>query len=63
MYMIYSTNTIHKSGPFCSFLTIYNNLPTEIRLINDIKLFESSVKVFLLNKQFYSVQEFINDVS
>jgi hypothetical protein len=58
---MYCRTEMYKSGPCCSCLTIYNNLPLEIRLINDIKMFESSVKVFLMNKQFYSVQKFTNE--
>jgi Reverse transcriptase (RNA-dependent DNA polymerase) len=58
---VYKRTEMYKKGPFCGCLTIYNGLPSYIRLQNDPVVFKSMLKTFLLNKQFYTVDEFLND--
>jgi hypothetical protein len=49
----------YQTGVFYMGIKIYNNLPTYINNeFNNIKKFESLLKKFLLEKSFYSLEEF-----
>jgi hypothetical protein len=64
-YCLPSTNQsiVQKGVPF-SGSKIYNHLPLNIkRLSKDIKVFKSSLRSFLIESVFYSIDEYYNFTS
>jgi Reverse transcriptase (RNA-dependent DNA polymerase) len=57
---IYCRTEMYKNGPFHSCLNIYNNLPPYLREIDNYNIFKTSLKIFLLNNQFYDLKEYYN---
>jgi hypothetical protein len=41
-------------------IKLHNNLPTEIKRIENFKDFKNKLKIFLLQNCFYSLQEFFS---
>lgn len=56
-----STMQMYRNGPYYSAIKIYNNLPETIKSENEYKTFYSKLKKYLIEKCFYSVNEFMND--
>jgi hypothetical protein len=52
---------LHSSGPQIMCIKIYNKLPKSIKNINKEKDFINETKQLLINKRYYSVQEYLND--
>jgi hypothetical protein len=71
---IHSYNTIHKHNLYVELCNtarckksvinmgtkIYNNLPLEIKSIDNFKVFRRKLKSYLLHSAFYSLQDFFN---
>jgi hypothetical protein len=50
----------YKNGVYCMGITIFNNLPLNLRkLSSDFKKFKSAINNFLLDKSFYSINEYM----
>ena len=52
--------TLYSKGPFCFCATLYNLLPADIKCIRDFKCFKNKLHSFLLQKCFYSINEFLS---
>jgi hypothetical protein len=54
--------TIHQKGMCCMSMKILNELPEYIaKLVMDMKHFTSTLKKYLANNFFHSLEEFVND--
>jgi hypothetical protein len=50
----------YKNGVYCMGITVFNNLPLNLRkLSSDFKKFKSAINNFLLNQSFYSINEYM----
>lgn len=49
------------SGPQNMVTKVYNHIPTDLKETKDFKIFSKRLKEFLLNKNYYSVKEFLED--
>jgi hypothetical protein len=50
-----------KKGAYYMGIWLYNHLPTNIKALkNNLKLFGSALKEFLLSNYFYTLQEYFN---
>lgn len=49
------------SGPHSMVIKIYNHIPNNIKNIDSITHFNNQLKQFLINKTYYSIQEFLED--
>jgi hypothetical protein len=60
-----STNlTLVQKGVLYSGSKIYNHLPSNVKVLsNDTKLFKSTLKSYLIEHTFYSVDEFYQSAS
>jgi hypothetical protein len=53
-------SSIHR-GVLYSSITIYSNLPQNIRiLIDNVNIFRHTLKNFLISNAFYSIDEYIS---
>jgi hypothetical protein len=52
---------VTKIGPKEMGIKLYNKLPTFVKEVNNISTFKCKLKSHLLNKMYYSVEEYIND--
>ena len=53
--------TIHQNGAHYTGITMCNYLPTDIKsLANEIQVFKKTLKRFLLDNSFYSIDEYFN---
>ena len=69
---VHGYNTVHKQNLYvqpCNTsrckrsvinmgIRLYNNLPSQIKSIQDLKVFKRQLKDYLLCKAFYSLQEY-----
>jgi len=56
-----SNLTKYQKGAFYAGIKIFNNLPTHVKYVaNEIQVFKSSLKRFLLSNSFYSTEEYFN---
>lgn len=53
--------TLFENGPYYSGIQIYNKIPHEIKSLGSANLFYRKVRVFLVRKCYYSVEEFLQD--
>ena len=54
-------NSISKGSTLCWYKKVFNYLPTSIKSIaSDTEVFKKTLKRFLMDNSFYSVDEFIN---
>lgn len=51
--------SIYEKSPKYMAITLYNKLPNNIRQISNLNNFKSSLRTFLLDNMFYSVEEFL----
>jgi hypothetical protein len=56
--MFYSTKLFEQSIAYSGVL-IYNKLPSEIKSVQSIRKFKKLLSSFLLEKSFYSMEEFM----
>jgi hypothetical protein len=50
----------YKNGVYCMGITIFNNLPLNLRVLsNDFNKFKSAINALLLNQSFYSINEYM----
>lgn len=49
---------VYETGPHFKGVQFYNALPKELQQINDLNIFKYHVKKFLLEKEFYHVDDF-----
>lgn len=47
------------SGPYYKGIQLINKLPKAVREYNDIKIFKKQLKLYLIEKAFYSVEEYL----
>lgn len=52
---------MHSSSPYSMSIKIYNKLPEYLKQIEKTNIFINKVKQFLINKSYYSLDEFLND--
>jgi len=53
--------TIYQKGPFYMGIKVYNSLPPEIKdLSQNIKKFKSSLRGFLHQHSFYTLEDYFN---
>jgi hypothetical protein len=53
--------TIYQGGPYYTGIKIFNYLPTHIKNIaNEMPVFKKTLKRFLLDNSFYSIDEYFN---
>lgn len=52
---------LYERSPFYMSLRLYNSLPTKFRQITSISKFKSEFRMYLLQKQFESVSEYLNN--
>jgi hypothetical protein len=57
----HSRLALHQSSPYCAAIKIYNNLPLELRIENNIKIFIKKLKLLLIKKCYYNLNEYYND--
>jgi len=58
-FYLHTTNlTKHKKGACYTGIKIFNYLPTHIR--NETQVFKKTLKRFLLDNSFYSIDEYFN---
>ena len=50
----------YKKSPHCAGSYVYNKLPTEIRAQNSLRLFRSTLKIFLTEHSSYNMTEFLD---
>jgi hypothetical protein len=61
VFQLLSHLTVYQKGPFCMGIKVYNSLPPEIKdLCQNIKKFKSSLKRFLLQHSFYTLDKYSN---
>jgi hypothetical protein len=59
LYLPSANLTLFQNGVLYSGSKIYNHLPMNIKMLsNDVKRFKSTLKNYLLENSFYSVEEF-----
>lgn len=51
-----------KYNPFIMGSKFYNHLPLYLKDINDNKIFKNQLKQYLINKGFYTIDEFLNNI-
>ncbi|CAK1597777.1 unnamed protein product [Parnassius mnemosyne] len=51
-----------RKSIFCLSIPIYNKIPNDIKKINNIQTFKKSLKTLLINKSYYSINEYLNDI-
>jgi hypothetical protein len=50
----------YKNGVYCMGITIFNNLPLNLWILsNDFNKFKSAINALLLNRSFYSINEYM----
>ena len=54
-------SALFERGPWYSFVRLYNKLPKEVKLAGSVKQFKCAVKELLLDKAYYSQQEYLAD--
>jgi len=60
-YQPLSHLTIYHKGPFCMGIKVYNSLPPEIKYLSqNIKEFKSSLRGFLYQHSFYTLEAYCN---
>ena len=53
--------TKYQKGAHYARIKIFNHLPTHIKhAANEIQIFQSALKTFLLSNSFYSIEEYFN---
>jgi hypothetical protein len=51
----------YQKRAHCAGIKIFNHLPTHIKcVVNEIQVFKSTLKRFLLCNSFYSIQKYFN---
>lgn len=55
--------SLYKRSPRYMGIILYNKLPNNVKIITNLKTFNRSVRIILLNHCFYSVNEFLNHMS
>ena len=54
---VHSTALFNK-GPLMNCIKVFNALPAEIRGLVSLNAFKSQLKMFLINKEYYSIDDF-----
>jgi len=52
---------LHETLPFQAGVKLINRLPDNIKNVHNLRLFKIKLKQYLLNKSYYSVEEFMED--
>lgn len=52
---------IYKNSPYCKCIRVINKIPDDIKLEPNDKLFRNKLKNLLIEKCYYSVDEFLDD--
>jgi hypothetical protein len=56
-----SHSTKHQKGVHCTGIRVFNHLPPSIKsTVNETKMFKKTLKKFLLDNSFYSIDEYFN---
>jgi hypothetical protein len=55
------STTFYKKQVVYSSITLFNRLPTNLRIILDPKIFRSRVREFLIDKEYYSLDKYFSD--
>lgn len=52
---------MYKNSPYYRAINIYNKIPFDIRNEGNDKLFFKNLKIYLTNKSYYTIEDFMND--
>lgn len=53
--------SLYEKSPYYMGLRLFNSLPASLKAIDDVKTFKNSLKMYLLEKNYYSVQDYLVD--
>jgi hypothetical protein len=61
LHLSLSHLTTYQKGVYCTGIRVFSHLPTSIKsIMNETKVFKKTLKRFLLDNSFYSMDEFYN---
>jgi hypothetical protein len=52
---------LYRNSPLYRSILIYNKIPIEIKLESNINVFKTKLTQYLINKAYYSVNDFMSE--